>query len=147
MPKFRQGPRWAVRLAVWLALSTAWFMPVAAARAAPARAAVVALALWSDPVFRSEADGAAKVLARRYGHGGPVIVRANTAAALVNGPAGIAAALKAAERGMDPGHDVLFLVLTSHGGAGGGSRSEAAAAKASFRRTSSPRSSPRARSA
>ncbi len=34
-----------------------------AAAAAPAKAAVVALALWSDPVFRSEAEGAASVLA------------------------------------------------------------------------------------
>ena len=96
-------------------LAIAALSPSAIARAEPARAAVVALALWSDPVFRSEADGAAKVLARRFGHGGPVIVKANTAAALVAGPAGIAAALKAAERGMDLGHDVLFLMLTSHG--------------------------------
>ncbi len=85
------------------------------AGAAPLRSAVVALALWSDPVFRSEAQGAAAVLSKRYGGGGPVIVRANTARALVNGPDGIAAALKAAERGVDPGRDVLFLLLTSHG--------------------------------
>ena len=76
---------------------------------------MVALALWSDPVFRSEATGAAKVLAQRFGHGGPVIVKANTPTALVAGPSGIAAALKAAQRGMDPDRDVLFVVLTSHG--------------------------------
>ena len=85
------------------------------ASAAEVKSAVVALALWSDPVFHSEAEGAAAVLARRYGHGGPVIVRSNTAKALVNGPDGIRRALAAARRGTDPSHDVLFLVLTSHG--------------------------------
>ena len=85
------------------------------AAAAPAKAAVVSLALWSDPVFRSEAEGAAAVLARRFGHGGPVVVRFNTRRAMVNGPDGIAAALKAAARGLDPGRDVLILLLTSHG--------------------------------
>lgn len=89
--------------------------PAAPAVAAPAKAAVVALALWSDPVFRSEAEGAAAVLAKRYGHGGPVIVRANTARAMVNDPRGIAAALRAAARGVDPARDLLILLLTSHG--------------------------------
>ena len=79
------------------------------------KAAVVALALWSDPVFRSEAEGAAAVLAKRYGHGGPVVVRSNTRSALVNGPDGIAAALKLAARGVDPARDILILLLTSHG--------------------------------
>ena len=59
--------------------------------------------------------GAAAVLARRFGHGGPVIVRSNTAKALVNGPDGIRRALASARRGTDPSHDVLFVVLTSHG--------------------------------
>ena len=103
-------PRRALALLVLLA-----FPPLASASAAPARSAVVALALWSDPVFRSEAQGAAAVLAQRYGRGGPVVVRSNTRAALVNGPAGIAAALKAAARGIDPGRDVLILLLTTHG--------------------------------
>ncbi len=85
------------------------------ANAADVKSAVVALALWSDPVFHSEAEGAAAILARRYGHGGPVIVRSNTAKALVNGPDGIRRALASARHGTDPAHDVLFLVLTSHG--------------------------------
>ncbi len=79
------------------------------------KSAVVALGLWSDPVFSSEATGAAKVLAARYGHGGTVIVLANSARNLVAGPGGIAQALAAARRGLDPERDVLFLVLTSHG--------------------------------
>lgn len=95
----------------------AWCWPAALpASAAPAvRSAVVALALWSDPVFRSEAEGAARVLAHRYGNGGPVVVRSNTRAARVAGPEGIAAALRLGARGLDPGRDVLILLLTSHG--------------------------------
>lgn len=87
----------------------------APAAARPARAAVVALALWSDPVFRSEAEGAARVLAARYGHGGPVVVRFNTGAAMVNDPSGIEAALGIAARGADADRDVLIVLLTSHG--------------------------------
>ncbi|MGI3902172.1 MAG: C13 family peptidase [Janthinobacterium lividum] len=83
--------------------------------AGSAKAAVVALALWSDPVFASEARGAAAVLAKRYGGGGPVVVRANTTSALVNGPEGIATALRLAARGTDSSRDVLILLLTSHG--------------------------------
>lgn len=101
-----------------LALLPIAAMPLAAsapAAAAPAKAAVVSLALWSDPVFRSEAEGAAKVLAGRYGRGGPVVVRFNTRSAMVNGPEGIAAALKRAARGVDPARDVLILLLTTHG--------------------------------
>ncbi len=96
-------------------------LPSFAAAAEPARpaggakAAVVALALWSDPVFASEARGAAAVLAKRYGGGGPVVVRANTRSAMVNGAGGIAAALRLATRGVDPARDVLILLLTSHG--------------------------------
>jgi len=106
---------WLRRRALVLALAAAPLMAAPGVAADGFRSAVVALALWSDPVFRSEATGAAAVLAGRYGHGGPVIVRANTARALVNGPDGIRRALAVARRGMDPAHDVLFLVLTSHG--------------------------------
>ena len=107
-----------VRLALAALLAVAaWCAPaVAPAATAPAvKSAVVALALWSDPVFRSEAEGAASVLARRYGNGGPVVVRSNTRATRVNGPEGIAAALRLGARGLDPGRDVLILLLTSHG--------------------------------
>ncbi|HEX4765382.1 MAG TPA: C13 family peptidase [Lichenihabitans sp.] len=83
------------------------------------RSAVVALALWSDPVFRSEATGAAKIVAARFGHGGPVVIRVNTPARLAAGPEGIASALAAGGRGLDPQRDVLFIILTSHGAPGG----------------------------
>ncbi len=79
------------------------------------KSGVVAAGLWSDPVFRSEASGAARIVAGRYGHGGPVIVMANSVRSLVAGPDDIARALAAAQRGLDPQRDVLFLVLTSHG--------------------------------
>ena len=103
------------RLALAGLLAAALALPSLPAVAAPARSAVVALALWSDPVFRSEAEGAARVLARRFGHGGPVVVRSNTRGAMVNGPEGIAAALRLGARGLDPDRDVLILLLTSHG--------------------------------
>lgn len=99
-----------------LLLALALLMPGGAASAAPVKTAIVSLALWSDgSVFRSEAVGAAKVIAERYGHAGPVIVRINTRTSLAAGPQGMARALAAAEKGLDPARDVLFVVLTSHG--------------------------------
>ena len=91
-------------------------LAASAGRAAESvRTAVVALGLWSDPVFGSEAAGAAKVVAARFGHGAPVIVLRNTAKSLAAGPAGMARALETARHGLDPERDVLFVVLTSHG--------------------------------
>ncbi|MDX7949988.1 C13 family peptidase [Lichenihabitans sp. Uapishka_5] len=90
--------------------------PASPAWAEGLRSAVVSLALWSDgSVFRSEANGAARVVADRYGHGGPVIVRANTRKSFAAGPRGMVQAMARAERGMDTAHDVLFLILSSHG--------------------------------
>ncbi len=108
MPKRRFLP-------VVLVLMAASGVARPAAAAERFKSAVVALGLWSDPVFLSEASGAAHVLAARYGHGGPVIVRANSAGKLVAGPDGIERALAEASRGTDPERDVLFLLLTSHG--------------------------------
>ena len=97
-------------------LAAALLIVPVAAMAADFKSAVVALALWSDgSVFRSEAAGAAKIVADRYGNGGPVIVRSNTRKRLAAGPDGMMRALAAAERGMDPSRDVLILILTSHG--------------------------------
>ena len=79
------------------------------------KTAVVALGLWSDPVFGSEAAGAAKVVASRFGHGAKVIVLVNTATSLAAGPAGMVKALERARQGLDPERDVLFVLLTSHG--------------------------------
>lgn len=106
------GPPTLMRVA---ALAVLLLFSQAAFAAQGFRSAVVALGLWSDPVFSSEASGASAVLAGRYGHGGPVIVRANSLRRLVAGPDGIRQALAAAARGLDPERDVLFLLLTSHG--------------------------------
>ncbi len=95
-------------VAVGLAVS-----PATAAEAF--KSGVASFALWSDPVFRSEASGGAAVVAAIYGHGGPVVVRANSARTLAASPTGIASALVAAQRGLDPERDVLFVILTSHG--------------------------------
>ncbi len=83
---------------------------------AETRAGVVALALWSDQgVFLSEARRAAQLVSRRYGHGGAVVVRANSKTSFAAGPAGMALAIRRAERGLDADRDVLFVILTSHG--------------------------------
>jgi hypothetical protein len=86
---------------------------------APAQAlrkvTVVSFGLFGgQDVFRSEATGAAEVVASRFG-ADPVIVRFNnrkTADATVET---LAATLETAAKGMDPGADILFLILTSHG--------------------------------
>lgn len=103
------------RAALWVVALCLAVSP-APVLAAPVKAAVVSLALWSDgSVFRSEAAGAARVISQRYGHGGPVIVRINTRKSFAAGPRGMVGALALAERGVDPSRDVLFLVLSSHG--------------------------------
>jgi hypothetical protein len=79
------------------------------------KTAVLSFGLSSDQdVFRSEAAGAAKVVAKRFG-GDPVIVRFNTDK---NGNATVeklAATLEATGKKLDPNADLLFLILTSHG--------------------------------
>jgi hypothetical protein len=65
-------------------------------------------------VFRSEATGAASILASRFG-ADPVIVRFNTRK---NGGATVetlAATLETTGKSIEPSTDVLFLILTSHG--------------------------------
>lgn len=99
-----------------LLLALALLTPPGVACAAPFKTAIVSLALSSDgSVFRSEAVGAAAVIGDRYGHAGPAIVRINTRKSLAAGPRGMVRALAAAEKGLDPARDVLFLILTSHG--------------------------------
>src|SRR5580704_5298155 len=88
----------------------------AAALAEEARkTAVVSFGLsGAQDVFRSEATGAASIVASRFG-ADPVIVRFNTRK---NGDAtveALAAALETTGKGIEPSTDVLFLILTSHG--------------------------------
>jgi tetratricopeptide (TPR) repeat protein len=106
----------ATLLALFLALG-----PLSAAQGAGPKpeAAIVAFGLFGDQtVFESEAKGAAKIMAARFG-GNHVIVRANTTAREDATPETLAAALEAAGAGLDPDNDILFLLLTSHGNQSG----------------------------
>jgi hypothetical protein len=76
---------------------------------------VVSFGLFGEQdVFRSEATGAARVVASRFG-GDPVIVRFNTKKTSDATVETLAATLQTAASRMDPSTDVLFLILTSHG--------------------------------
>jgi hypothetical protein len=90
---------------------------VAGARAAPPpKVDVVAFGLWGDQsVFASEAEGAARIVARQYGHGGKVVVRVNTAKRGDATEDNLRATLTSLGATMDPERDILFLILTSHG--------------------------------
>lgn len=99
------------------ALIALFFIPAFAARAAEAgpKLAVVAFGLYGDQsVFESEANGAAQIIADRFG-GSPVIVRANTRSRTDATVETLAAALDSAAKEIDSEHDVLALILTSHG--------------------------------
>jgi hypothetical protein len=87
--------------------------PAAAQSAAQAR--VVAFGLFGDQsVFESEANGAARILVKRFG-GGPAIVRANTKTRADATLAALATSLQSAANGIDAERGVLFVILTSHG--------------------------------
>jgi glycosylphosphatidylinositol transamidase (GPIT) subunit GPI8 len=67
---------------------------------------------------RSEATGAAQVVASRFGHG-PINVEYNSKKGGGATIQALATALQAAANGMDAENDVLFLILTSHGSRAG----------------------------
>ncbi len=86
------------------------------ARAAPPKIDVVAFGLWGDQsVFASEAAGAARIVGRQYGHGGKVIVRANTKRSGEATEENLRATLASLGAAMDAERDILFLIITSHG--------------------------------
>jgi len=88
--------------------------PSSSAQSEP-KVAVVAFGLFGDQsVFESEAKGAARIVAKRFG-GNPVIVRANTKTREDATLRALAASLESAGQGLDADNDVLFLILTSHG--------------------------------
>ena len=105
----------AARLSAAVALGV--LACVSGARAAPPpKVDVVAFGLWGDQsVFASEAAGAARAVARRYGHGGKVIVRVNTKRRGEATEENLSATLASLGASMDPERDILFLILTSHG--------------------------------
>lgn len=79
------------------------------------KVSVVSFGLFGDQgVFKSEAAGAAQVVAERFGHG-PLNVQYNSKKGGGATIQGLATALKTAANRMDAENDVLFLILTSHG--------------------------------
>jgi hypothetical protein len=106
-------------VAVWIAfLLLVVAFPAHAAELRP-KVAVVAFGLFGDQsVFESEAAGAAKIVADRFG-ADPVIVRANTRSRTDATVATLEAALDEAAAGLDTDNDVLAVILTSHGSRGG----------------------------
>ncbi len=110
-------PGWtrAARLCAVLGIAVA--ACASGARAAPPpKVDVVAFGLWGEQsVFASEAAGAARIVARQYGHGGKVVVRANTKRSGEATEDSLRATLASLGALMDPERDILFLILTSHG--------------------------------
>jgi len=105
----------ATRFGVAVALLSAACQPAAWA-AQQIKVDVVSYGLWgAQSVFASEAGGAARVVAHQFGHGGKVIVRANTKSAGAATEESLRATLASLGAKMDPDRDVLFLILTSHG--------------------------------
>jgi hypothetical protein len=83
------------------------------------RVSVVSFGLFGDQgVFRSEATGAAQVVASRFG-GGPIRVQYNSKKGGGATIEGLATSLQAAANGMDAENDILLLILTSHGSPAG----------------------------
>src|SRR6266852_1283795 len=106
--------------ASWLAASLLFALSSASHGAAfKPKVVVAAFGLYGDQgVFESEANGAARIVADRFG-GSPVIVRANTKRRDDANLETVAAALQAAAKAMDVQNDILFVILTSHGAQAG----------------------------
>src|SRR5258707_10588135 len=83
------------------------------------KVSVVSFGLFGDQgVFRSEATGAARVVAGRFG-GTPINVQYNSKKGGGATIEGLAMSLQAAANGMDADNDILLLILTSHGSRAG----------------------------
>jgi hypothetical protein len=109
-----------IRRASWLAATLLFALSSASHGAAfKPKVVVAAFGLYGDQgVFESEANGAARIVADRFG-GSPVIVRANTKRRDDANLATVAAALQSAAEAMDVENDILVLILTSHGAQAG----------------------------
>ncbi len=116
-PRFDGG---RMRRASWFAASVLLALSSASHGAAfKPKVVVAAFGLYGDQgVFESEANGAARLVADRFG-GSPVIVRANTKRRDDANLETVAAALQSAAEAMDVENDILVLILTSHGAQGG----------------------------
>ena len=83
------------------------------------KVSVVSFGLFGDQgVFRSEATGAAQIVAGRFGNG-PINVQYNSKKGGGATIEALAMSLQVAANGMDAENDVLFLILTSHGSRAG----------------------------
>ena len=83
------------------------------------KVSVVSFGLFGDQgVFRSEATGAAEVVAGRFG-GGPINVQYNSKKGGGATIEALATSLQVAANRIDAENDVLFLILTSHGSRAG----------------------------
>ena len=109
---------WITGVGTWLiALVLIVAPPVAMAQAVgdAHKVSVVSFGLFGDQgVFKSEATGAAQVIAQRFGHG-PVNVQYNSKKGGGATIQGLATALQAAAKRMDAENDILFMIITSHG--------------------------------
>jgi hypothetical protein len=92
---------------------------VSPAHAESRKVSVLSFGLFGDQsVFRSEASGAAKIVAGRFGNG-PVDVKYNSKKGGSATIETLATSLQTAAKGMDAESDVLFLILTTHGSPAG----------------------------
>jgi hypothetical protein len=108
--------RWAPLIVFLLAVTPA-VLPAHAENAR--KVSVVSFGLFGDQsVFRSEATGAAKIIADRFG-GGPVDAQYNSKKGGKATIETLATSLQTAAKGMDAENDVLFLILTTHGAPAG----------------------------
>lgn len=83
------------------------------------KVSVVSFGLFGDQgVFRSEATGAAQVIAGRFGRG-PIDVQYNAKKGGSATIEALASSLQVAANGLDTENDILFLILTSHGSRAG----------------------------
>src|SRR5215203_1473404 len=111
-------PRWINRLSVRLialVLTLARSVSPVHAVEDDRKVSVVSFGLFGDQgVFSSEATGAARVVAGRFGNA-PINVQYNSKKGGGATIEGLAMSLQAAANGMDADNDILFLILTSHG--------------------------------
>jgi len=109
-----------IRRASWLIASLLFALSSASYGAdSKPKVVVAAFGLYGDQgVFESEANGAARIVAERFGSR-PVIVRANTKRRDDANLGTVAAALQSAAKEMDVDDDILVVILTSHGAQAG----------------------------
>ena len=107
--------RWLRAALIVFALSFLPPLPSAPAFEGTPKLAVVSFGLFGDQdVFRSEATGAAAVVANRFGAAAS-IVRSNTKKSGDATVETLAAALNTAAAKIERQQDILFVILTSHG--------------------------------